>query len=175
MQYFGYVLITVSFLICSYLTVINEFQVNWGLFIPFLLVGAAGVALARISQQKAAQSEEVVTENIGNLRESLKNIVTNIRQLNLDKSAIDVYDLGQRIDEVFIEDLNTFVEARESIGHAYTLQDYADIMSHYAAGERYLNRVWSASADGYIDETITYIERAQTQFEQALERLNALE
>jgi hypothetical protein len=48
-------------------------------------------------------------------------------------------------------------------------------MSHYAAGERYLNRVWSAAADGYIDESHTYIGRAQTQFEEANERLKALQ
>jgi hypothetical protein len=175
MRYLGYVLITVSFLVCSYLTVLNEFAVNWGLFIPFLLVGVAGVAIARISTRREAESEDVVTKNIGSLRTSLENVVTNIRQLNKDKESIDVYDLPQQIDSIFLDDLNTFVDARESIGHAYTLQDYADIMSHYAAGERYLNRVWSAAADGYIDESHTYIGRAQTQFEEANERLKALQ
>ncbi|MBD3276163.1 MAG: hypothetical protein GF372_12680 [Candidatus Marinimicrobia bacterium] len=175
MRYLGYVLITVSFLVCSYLTVLNEFAVNWVLFIPFLLVGVAGVAMARISTRREAESEDVVTKNIGSLRTSLENVVTNIRQLNEDKSNINVYDLPQQIDSIFLDDLNTFVDARESIGHAYTLQDYADIMSHYAAGERYLNRVWSAAADGYIDESHTYIGRAQTQFEEANERLKALQ
>lgn len=175
MRYLGYMLITVSFLVCSYLTVLNEFAVNWGLFIPFLLVGVAGVAIARISTRREAESEDVVTKNIGSLRTSLENVVTNIRQLNKDKESIDVYDLPQQIDSIFLDDLNTFVDARESIGHAYTLQDYADIMSHYAAGERYLNRVWSAAADGYIDESHTYIGRAQTQFEEANERLKALQ
>ncbi len=63
-----------------------------------------------------------------------------------------------RIDELFPGDLNTFVEARETIPHVYGLQAYADVMSHFAAGERYLNRVWSASADGYVDEVRTYLE-----------------
>ena len=175
MRYLGYILIAVSFLVCSYLTVLNEFAVNWGLFIPFLLVGVAGVAMARISTRREAESEDVVTKNIGSLRTSLENVVTNIRQLNKDKESINVYDLPQQIDSIFLDDLNTFVDARESIGHAYTLQDYADIMSHYAAGERYLNRVWSAAADGYIDESHTYIGRAQAQFEEANERLKALQ
>ena len=63
-----------------------------------------------------------------------------------------------RIDELFPGDLNKFVEARETIPHVYRLQAYADVMSHFAAGERYLNRVWSASADGYVDEVRTYLE-----------------
>ena len=44
-------------------------------------------------------------------------------------------------------------------------------MSAFAAGERYLNRVWSASADGYVDEAREYIERAREQFVDAKNRL----
>jgi hypothetical protein len=48
-------------------------------------------------------------------------------------------------------------------------------MSHFATGERYLNRCWSASTDGYIEEVHTYIGRAREQFQQALELLRGLE
>ena len=44
-------------------------------------------------------------------------------------------------------------------------------MSSFAAGERYLNRVWSASADGYIDEVNTYIEKAREQFVDSLNKI----
>ena len=44
-------------------------------------------------------------------------------------------------------------------------------MSDFAAGERYLNRVWSASADGYADEAMDYIDRARQQFEEARAKL----
>jgi hypothetical protein len=47
-------------------------------------------------------------------------------------------------------------------------------MSHFAAGERYLNRVWSASADGYIDEVNTYLDKAQEQFVEALAQVHQL-
>ena len=60
---------------------------------------------------------------------------------------------------------------RESIGHAYGLQSYADVMTHFATAERYLNRCWSASTDGYIDEVHTYLTRARDQFTQALDLL----
>ena len=48
-------------------------------------------------------------------------------------------------------------------------------MNPFAAGERYLNRVWSASTDGYIDEAHTYVDKAREQFELALEILRGLE
>lgn len=174
MRLLGYLLIAISFLVCSFITVLNEEAVNWFWFIPFFLVGVVGVVIARVSSRREATSAEVVEMNIGSLTSALENIVSHIKQLNQEKESINVYDLPQRIDDTFMTDLNTFVDARESIGYAYTLQDYADIMSHYAAGERYLNRVWSAAADGYLEESHTYIARAQTQFEEANEKLKAL-
>lgn len=51
--------------------------------------------------------------------------------------------------------------------HVFGLQNYADVMSAFAAGERYVNRVWSASTDGYVDEVRTYLIRATDQFRDA--------
>jgi hypothetical protein len=48
-------------------------------------------------------------------------------------------------------------------------------MSHFAAGERYLNRVWSASADGYVDEVNAYMVKAEEQFSEAFDQLKKLE
>ena len=79
-----------------------------------------------------------------------------------------------RIDELFPADLNTFVEARKTIAHIYDLQAYADVMNSFAAGERYLNRIWSASVDGYIDEVRTYLGRCREQIEEAQAKLQAL-
>jgi len=70
--------------------------------------------------------------------------------------------------------LNTFVEARESIAHTHSLNAYADVMSSFAAGERYLNRVWSASTDGYIDEVNAYLDKAQEQFVESLAKIRNL-
>jgi hypothetical protein len=47
-------------------------------------------------------------------------------------------------------------------------------MSSFAAGERYLNRVWSASADGYVDEVNIYLDKAQEQFAESLNRIEQL-
>ena len=44
----------------------------------------------------------------------------------------------------------------------------------FAAGERYIHRVWSASVDGYIDEVLAYVPRAREQFEKTRDKLEAL-
>ena len=48
-------------------------------------------------------------------------------------------------------------------------------MSAFAAAERYLNRVWSASADGYRDEVNLYLDRACDQFKLSLDKIKELD
>ena len=45
-------------------------------------------------------------------------------------------------------------------------------MSEFAAGERYMNRAWSASADGYVEEAASCIDQATSNLHAAQEALN---
>jgi hypothetical protein len=108
------------------------------------------------------------------LDERLRRIVADVSALDEDKGGIDVYDLPARIDARLPEEILAFAEARQTIAHAWGATVYADVMSHFAAGERYMNRVWSAAADGYVDEARAYIARALEQFEETLEQLEGL-
>lgn len=173
MKNLGYILITIGFLVSSYFSVVHAEQVQWSIVVPGLLVGLAGVALVQLSKRGQSKAVDAVRTNLDKLEGSLQRIVDNITELNARKESINVYDVHDRIDELFMGDLDTFVENRESIGHAFGLQAYADVMTHFATAERYLNRCWSASADGYIDEVHTYLTRAENQFTLALELLRS--
>jgi hypothetical protein len=171
MKKLGFSMITLGFLAGALIAVVDKDQVRWGYFSGAIAVGIAGIALVRAGKRDEIRSEGKLTANIQNIEVGLARIVENISNLNAQKQSINPYDVRHRIDELFTEDIISFVEARESIGHVYGLAAYADIMSYFAAGERYLNRVWSASADGYIDEVAAYLEKAQMQFSQALDKL----
>lgn len=171
MKSLGYILITLGFLAASYFSVIDTERVAWSIVVPSLLVGLAGVALVRMSLRSQSTAADTVRTNIGKLEESLARIVDKATQLDADKESMNVYDVHTRIDDDFMTDLDIFVENRESIGHAFGLQSYANVMTHFATAERYLNRCWSASSDGYTDEVNTYLARAKDQFTQALELL----
>lgn len=174
MKKFGYLMITIGFLAGALVAVLDELSVKWGYFIAALLIGAAGVVIVHLGQRRDSRSEQKLTANLHDIETSLGRIVENITQLNAEKQSIDPYDVRYRIDELFGEDLTTFVEARQSLAQVYGLQVYADVMSYFAAGERYLNRVWSASADGYIDEVNTYLDKTQAQFVEALAQVRQL-
>ena len=106
------------------------------------------------------------------LRESLDNVVRDLQHMT-QTSKQSGEALRAEIDERLRADLRRFAEARESMVHLYGLQTYADIMSSFAAGERYVNRVWSASVDGYDAEAETYLEKAANQFADAQSQLAA--
>lgn len=170
----GYLLITAAFLGGSYLSVLHPLEVSWMPFVVAVLAGFGGVALVRVGSHQEARATDLVESNVAAIERSLTNIVEKVGALNAKKGEIHTYDMHKRLDAELIDDLNAFVEARETISHVYGLQAYADVMSTYAAGERYLNRVWSASADGYIDEVNAYMERALEQFQTTRATMMAL-
>jgi uncharacterized membrane protein YeaQ/YmgE (transglycosylase-associated protein family) len=173
MKRIGLLLISLGFLAGTLAAIVDRDHVRWGYFSAALVVGVAGVFVARSGHHKMHKSEEKLSENISIVETTLTNIVRNINTLDSEKQSIDTYDVRFRIDELFLDDLAGFVEARESIAHRYGLTAYGQVMSSFAAGERYLNRVWSASADGYIDEVSAYIEKAREQFIESLNKIQA--
>jgi hypothetical protein len=139
------------------------------LFAPVLAAGAVGLWLHRTAHQAAARAGDKVSGNMETLGRSLDAIVANLRELRDRRDRLPVYEARFEIDRLFRDDLNDFAEARETMHHVFGMQGYADVMSAFAAGERYINRVWSASTDGYEDEVRAYIDRATGQFGEAQE------
>jgi hypothetical protein len=169
----GFLLTTLGFLAGAFLASLDPRIINWAAYLPAIAVGAVGVWLLKRDSMAHARSDETLASNRANIEESLNRIVANLEELESGKEGIPPWELRFEIDHRFREDLNAFVEARESLSHIYGLQAYADIMSDFAAGERYLNRVWSASADGYVQEAKDYIHRALIQFQHARRKLDA--
>ena len=175
MRVAGYALISVGFLAGSLVAVQTaENEVDWSWYVPAFLVGVAGIVIVHRAIRAETREEGALGANLQAISESLQRIAQNARQLDADKESIDVYDLHGRIDEIFRDDMATFVEGRESIAHLHGLAAYAEVMNEFAAGERYLNRVWSASIDGWIDEARQYITLAREQFDGAASKLRAL-
>lgn len=174
MRHLGYLLIVAGFLAGAYVAVRQVEAVPVAPFLAALAVGAVGVALVRVTLLREARHADRLAADLSTLESALSAITDNARKLDRDKETVDVYDLRHRIDALFPDDLVRFVEARQTLAHRYGLQAYADVMNPFSAGERYLNRVWSTSTDGYLDEAHEYIGRSHEQFEEALAQLRRL-
>jgi hypothetical protein len=170
----GLALITLGFLGGCMACVLDRTTVNLAWFVPSFILGIIGVAIVQIAIKNEAKDEGKREANFQILDESMTRIVDAARALDSERDSIDIYDVPDWIDERFRADIQAFVEARESIRHSWGTQAYAEVMSHFAAAERYLNRVWSTAADGYIDESHTFMGRSREEFEEALAALEKL-
>lgn len=167
-------MITIGFLAGALVAVLDTEQVQWDLFSAAVAVGAAGIGMFQIAKRRKTKFKAKLADDVNSIQNSLSRIVENVARLDAEKASLDPYEVRHRIDELFPEDIDTFVEGRESIAHVHGLHAYAEVMSYFAAAERYLNRVWSASADGYIDEVNTYLEKAREQFSESLNKIRQL-
>jgi hypothetical protein len=164
MKIFALLLVFASFLGGSFVSVLDPRLVNWNFLVPVLVAGLVGLWMFRKAKHAETRAGDRLAGNISTLENSLGNILDNLEDLHERGDDLLVYEARFEIDRLFREDLNNFAEARESMIHVFGIQNYADVMSNFAAGERYINRVWSASTDGYVDEVRAYIERARDQF-----------
>jgi len=160
-------IIILSFLVGAFITVLDPIEVNWVWFVPVLSVGVLALVVFRRAHHGEAKASHRLSGNLNTLDTTLANILENLEKLNADSANLPVYEARFEIDKLLREDLNSFANARESMKHIFGLQNYADVMSAFAAGERYINRVWSASTDGYVDEVREYLNRATHQFREA--------
>ena len=162
-------LLITGFVAAALVAVLDVTAVNWWLFALPLLLGFTGVFWHRRNLHTAASHGSHVHGSLNTLEQSLRSIDEDLRSMLQQPQSLPTYEARFSIDRLFRQDLFAFADARESMQHAFGIQAYADIMSAFAAGERYLNRVWSASADGYVDEVNAYLHKASEQFSEALE------
>ena len=171
MKGLGYLLLCGGFIIAAYATALDVEKVSWPLFAAAAIAAVAGVFMIKRHARSISQSEAVLENNRAELRESIDNVVKDLREI-VSSGSLRGAALRDRIDEKLRPDLVRFADARESMVHLFGLQTYADIMSHFATGERYVNRVWSSSADGYDVEAARYLGKAEERFADAQRQLN---
>lgn len=171
MKNIAYVLLAGGFLIGAYATALDIQNVDWTMFGSAAIAAIVGVIIAKRASRAQATSDTVLETNRNELNESIGNIVRDLNQMT-DGTAAKGKELRDWIDQKLRPDLRRFVDARQSMVHLFGLQTYADIMSEFAAGERYINRVWSASADDYEAEAATYLHKAAEQFADAQRQLS---
>lgn len=171
MKGLGYFLLGAGFLGGAFATSLDVQEVNWTIFAVSGVAAFMGLLLIKREVSVLARSDTVLELNRGELRESIQNVVRDLEDLT-GTAAQHGPELRDKIDLKLRNDLRRFADARESMVHLFGLQTYADIMSSFAAGERYINRVWSASADGYDEEASAYLKKAATQFADAQRQLS---
>ena len=111
------------------------------------------------------------------LREAMSSLLEEVRELErIEEDAfVEDFDLvHERLDRLLAGPVATVIDNRQALTDAHGLAAHAGVMGPFAAGERYLNRAWSAATDGYVEETRASIRRARPALEEAREELGRL-
>ena len=173
---FGLILFLFGFLSCAFVSVrqvdsagLDWWTIDWPWYGATLVIGAAGVVILRRTEKRAGLHSDIIDEDLQRIRRSLIHVIEEIDEMNRARHATWVYDVHQLIDARLAEAIFTLVESRESVAHRFGLQPYAEMMTCFALGERNINRAWSASADGYVDEVWSCMERAEKLMSDTLE------
>lgn len=173
MKKIGFLLLIGGFLVAAYSMTLDIVSVSWVMYSVAAFAAITGVVIIRRRERGTAKSATVLSTNRAELADALQKIVSNLEDMTEKGDAIAPDSLRDAIDTRLRDDLRRFADARETLIHLFGLQMYADLMSKFAAGERYVYRVRSASADGYDAEARTYLGKAATQFRDAHAQLRS--
>ncbi|MCA9131544.1 MAG: hypothetical protein KDA45_00245 [Planctomycetales bacterium] len=134
--------------------------IPWGIYIACAAVGVLGVVLLRRDKAAhrllSASSEDDLEGVLASLQQAAGKVSHFAAQIE-DTTCEQVLEF---IDEQCAPLLNDFAEGRMVIANRFGTATYAAVMTEFASGERYLNRSWSAAADGYVDEVGDSIRHA---------------
>jgi hypothetical protein len=168
LRFVGLTLFSGGFLASAFVSVrqvdsagLEWWTIDWPWYAATFLVGLVGVVILRRTDKAASQYSEKIDGDLQVIGRSLAEAIAKIDGIRAGRESTGVYSVHQMIDAEVVEAIFAFVDARESIAHRFGLQPYAEIMTRFALGERNINRAWSASADGYVDEVWICLERAQ--------------
>ena len=166
-------MLAAGFLGGAYVTVAYEDHIEWSLFGLCAFALLAGVVLTEMLR-RAEAADGSRGADIEVLDGCLTRLIERLGILNAERAGADdgeVFEVRHKIDDDLMENLDRFVERRESMIGRFGLQTYADVMSAFAVSERLINRTWSASADGYVDEVRSCLAQAEQEMRSAQTRL----
>ncbi len=147
--------------------------IAWWQYGGAIAVAITGIVLLRMdkaSKRKASALSEVGMESI---REALSQASVQVTGLCGRLNSMTCEEVLQYIDKQCAPLLDEFADGRMVISNRFGTTVYAAVMTEFASGERYLNRAWSAAADGYVDEVELSVGHARDFLAAAVSDLDA--
>lgn len=145
--------------------------INWTWYSVSVAAGVFGIVLIRVEVSGSNKKSDETKASLAEIQESLIRLSRNVEQLAKESKELPPSQILSRIDDDLADDFLTFADGRESMIAEHGLAVFADVMTHFAAGERAVNRAWCASADGYVNEAEDCLDRAAEMLRLAYQKL----
>jgi hypothetical protein len=181
MRWIGHLLLWAGFLSAAFASLCRLEQadskwmtVPWTWYGLSMLVGSVGVVLLRNARRQADTDHERTDVEYSVIQRSLDTVASIVGRLSENRQHVPS-EVLRCIDDQCALPLSEFADARQALVKRFGLKVYADVMTEFASAERYVNRTWSAAADGYVDEVAASLDRANYHLQNARELLLAAE
>jgi hypothetical protein len=181
MRLMGHLLLWAGFLAAAFASVCrlenadSKWQtIPWVWYGLSMIVGIVGIVLLRNANLEADADDERTGVEYSVVQRSLDTVASIVSGLSETRPQIPS-EVLRCIDDQCAQPLSDFADARQALVKRFGLKVYADVMTEFASAERYVNRTWSAAADGYVDEVAASLDRANHHLQNARELLLAAE
>jgi len=132
-----------------------------------MALGLIGVVLLRSTAKSAEQETGKVAEQYQTITSSIDKLVGNLTHIKDNLSKMSPQEVLTFIDDECGPPYADFADARNALIQRFGMQPFAEIMTQFASAERFTNRAWSASADGYMNEVKDCVDRAHAHLTEA--------
>lgn len=178
----GHILLWLGFLVaafwtCYQLEITNNkwATIPWAWYGLSMLIGLGGVMILRSTAKSFKHDAAINEANYATLENCLVKLNKGVEQLRGEmKKDVRPSEIVRFIDDELAEPFADFADARQALANRHGLQFFADVMTQFASAERFINRTWSAAADGYIDEVTQCIDQAITHLRKAQELMSSV-
>ena len=145
-----------------------------GIFIAALITGIIGNILWHGTEKKKvlAELEEHKNDVNSNPVILLEATIPAIEALLRKAETLVGMELCVELDKVLDTYVHPFTERRKTFQDILGQANGAEVLLIIAYAERMLNRVWSASSDGYPDEAKNCLEDSLNNYRSALAKMN---
>ena len=147
--------------------------INWLWYGLSAAVCIGGIVLIRAGKRESVGKSEKTESSLKQIKAHLGDLVNNTETMHTNFKDYTPREILNYIDDVLHDDFRGFADGRDSITAEFGLEVFAEVMTNFAAGERAINRAWSAAADGYVDEAAVCVERGLAMLKSAQKVLNA--
>ena len=179
---FGHVLLWLGFLSAAFWACYQlEIEGNkwatvpWQWYLLSMVVGLGGVMILRSTAKIRSVDSTRTDANYAVIESSLGTLIKGVAHLQQFAKKEDVRSIVRYIDDELTEPFADFADAREALTNRHGLQFFAEVMTQFASAERFVNRAWSAAADGYIDEVNDSLALASVYLAAAQELISTVE
>ncbi len=151
----------------------ERFPDSWPVFAVGFALTVAGLVIwwkDEFIQRAAHHAEDGDGSNPLTL---LRGLVPQLQELSSDFAQLSETQITDRVEHLLEHTVLPFSEGRHKVISWMGMGAGADLLVTAAFGERMLNRVWSAAADGHLEEARNSLTEAVSAFEQAEQQLPA--